>query len=64
MTLTEAMPLISASTSIVSTLVQHIINSVSMTEEQRKLALQTLLSDLDATVIKVKNVRFDALENL
>lgn len=59
MTLEEAIPLITASTSLVSRLVQQIMDSAHMTEEQRKAALDAAIIQLESAANKVKNARFE-----
>lgn len=58
MTLEEAFPLISATTNLVSKLIEQIMDSAHMSEEQRKQALSIAVSQLDATAQKIKNVQF------
>lgn len=57
----NAMPLIGGLVSLLSMLVKQIVDSVHMTEEEKKQALAAISLNLDATVEKVKNVKFDAL---
>jgi predicted negative regulator of RcsB-dependent stress response len=59
--LEQAMSLLGPAVGIVAELVRQIIASVQMTDEQKREALKILSADLDATVARVKSVRFDAI---
>lgn len=58
----DAMPLISATGNLIATLVNQILASNAMTEEQRKEALFAALALGDEISAKVKNVKFDGFK--
>lgn len=62
MTIADAGPLLSAVMNLVGILVEKILASTQMTEEQKKNALTVISGELDKTVEKVRNVKFDALK--
>lgn len=58
--LTTALNLIGPLIQLFLQLYSQIQNSIAMTEEEKKIALDKLSKDLSAKVEAVKNVRFDA----
>lgn len=61
MNLEQVLLLLGPLVQLVTALTKQIIESVNMTEEQKQEALKLLQQDLDATVQKVKSVRFEAI---
>ncbi len=58
MTIDEATPLIGAVVQVLAQLVTRIVDSAHMTEDQKKIALQRVMDELDATAAKVGALKF------